>query len=1183
MNVKWKDCVRAIWKSRNRFLSILCIVAIGVGFFAGIKASGPDMAKSADAYADEQNLMHFRLLSTWGFDQEDIEALEEIPDAEIRPSYFLDTLATSENGENAARVYAYQPREKINELWLTEGTWPRVSTECLVEASSEISIGSTVEFIGDGTGKSDLKDSLKTTTYTVVGKVRSAMYISDIEKGNTNIGGGRISQIFYIPYKNFLSDYYTEVYVAFEDMVELLAYSEEYKALEERHREDLEVMSEELAALRYERTVQSAQDEIDAAQEEVDEGRKALKEAREELDKAKKTAEDGEAQIQSGEEEIQEGELEIAENEQLIMENEELLHQKETELNSAKEEIASAESAYKDGLEEYNAAKAEAEGKLAEAEAQLNEARQTLDEAKGALETAEGQYAQVKELFDSIVSAAEEQITIEEGKVEEARSAYETSKAEYEKLLAELGPDAEEVKAKKEETDRMEQELIIRESLLEQAVNVYNEQRTNAERLLADAEEQLSSSRQEYEEGERQYESGLKQYEMERDSALHQLAEAENQLNSAAQQIADGKTQIADGEWQIYNGYAQLGSAKDQLAEGRDELTSAREKLKEAKKELSEGNQEIAENEKLLADAEAELAEAEEKIADARLELADMEAPVWYINDRDDNAGYEEYGQNSERINNIAKVFPVFFILVAALVCLTTMTRMIEEERTQIGTMKALGYGNGAILWKYMAYALSATLIGSVLGLVVGYQLFPNVIISAYGIMYSIGVKRTPFLWFDGVVIILISVGAVALVVYLCCRNVLDPMPAQLMRPKSPKKGKRVILEYIPWLWKHLSFSKKVTARNLFRYKKRMIMTIIGIMGCTGLSLTGFGVKDSINDIIANQFEKIWQYGSTIVVDGLTQEDEEEILNILRTYDNNASQMLSMQKSYTIKGSGGDMSAYVMVAETSEKLSEFIALENRITHEVFTLKEDGVIVTEKLATTLKLQVGDRVRIGIDDTRTVETTVQGIVENYAQHYVYMLPETYESLMGEAVEYNMLLGKYEGVSDEDEYRMASEIMKNEHVMTIQLQQDIEKTFSQMLKALDLVVVVLILSAALLAFVVLYNLANVNIAERLREIATLEVLGFNDKEVSQYVFRESVILTLIGTVIGLIFGRALTGFVIQTAEIDMVMFGREVKVWSYVWAAALTLLFSSIVNRFMHRPLRKISMVESLKSVE
>ena len=1181
IKAKWKDCLRSVWKSRNRFLSILCIVAIGVGFFAGVKASGPDMRRSTDIYADRQNLMNFRLLSTWGFDEEDVELLKDIPGAKVRPSWFLDSMIEGEWGESVARIYAFQPQEEINELWLSEGRWPRVVGECLVFESSQIPIGATVRMTG-GTD-TDIADSLENTEYTVVGKVYSSMYVSEMEFGNTNVGGGRINQILYVPYRNFKSEYYTEVYVTFDDMLETQAYSDAYAQLETTHEEDLKVIAADLASQRYERTVQAAEDEIRAGQEQIDEGWAELQDARKQLNEAKQQAADGQAEITNGEQQIADGEEEIADGEAEIAQNERMLQQKEEELADARDQINAADQAYQQGLADYNAAKSEAEAQLAQAEEQLSQAKQQLDDAEAALTAAEAGYQQAQQIYTRLVEAAEAELERQQESLDSVQAEYDAAYEEYEALLKEMGPDAEEVIAKKAEVDRLGVELETRKILVEEAQKAYDTQKANADALLEQAGQQLAEYRQSYEEGLQQYQEGLAEYEKQKEQALAQLAEAEAQLKDAKAQIDSGKAQIDSGEKQISSAYGQIRDAKSQLEAGKQKIEDSKAQLAEAKEQLFSGQKTIEENEEKLQEAEDQLREAEEKLSSSRKELAELTVPDWYVYTRDDNAGYEEYGQNAERVNNIAKVFPVFFILVAALVCMTTMTRMIEEDRTQIGTMKALGYGNGTILFKYMSYALSATCIGSILGLAVGYQLFPRVIMTAYGIMYGVPVQKAPFLWGEAAVITLICMAVVALVVYLSCRYVLSPMPAQLMRPKAPQKGKRVLLERVGVIWKHLSFSHKVTVRNIFRYKKRMFMTIIGIMGCTALSLTGFGLRDAISDIVENQFHKIWQYQAMVVVDGITDSEAEETLKILQGYDPEAEELMVSQKMYTMSGDNRKMSAYLMVPQSGELLADFIHLAGRTNGQVYTLQEEGVLLTEKLAKQMGLKAGDTVTIEVDEMHSVQTTVQGIVENYAQHYAYMLPATYEKLFGDAPEYNMILVRYSGLDEAAETTMSEQIVAVNHVMTMQLQKHMMETFSQMLKAMDTVVLVLILSAGMLAYVVLYNLANVNINERIREIATLEVLGFNDKEVSQYVFRESIVLTLIGAVLGLALGRLLTAFVVQTAEIDIVMFGREVKFWSYIWAFALTILFSWIVNRFMHKPLRQISMVESLKSVE
>ena len=636
-------------------------------------------------------------------------------------------------------------------------------------------------------------------------------------------------------------------------------------------------------------------------------------------------------------------------------------------------------------------------------------------------------------------------------------------------------------------------------------------------------------------------------------------------------------------------GEKQIEDGRQAIEEARQELDDAAKQLDAAEKELPEQLKQIEEGRNQYYEALGEYEDGRAALKKARDFLEDPKAPEWIIYGRNDFDGYEEYGQNADRIRNIAKVFPAFFILVAALVCMTTMTRMIEEERSQIGTMKALGYSYGSILWKYILYGLIATLGGSVIGLAIGYKLFPWVIVTTYGIMYSIKPTVLPFHLGEAVVITLGAIAIISLTVWLTVRGTLTKTPAELMRPKAPKPGKRVLLEKWTWLWSKLTFNQKVSLRNLFRYKKRMVMTIVGISGCTALLLTGFALSDSINGILMNQFGPIWQYKAvTALSDGFTDEDREKVSSILREYDPEARDMLGLQQSYAVSSGKATVSANLMVAESPEGLLEMITLKHRKgvrnyePGQTFTLEEGKVIISEKMSKKLSAGKGDEIRIRVSEGNEQTLLVQEVVENYVYHYVYMLPGTYEQVFGEAPVYNELLLRYT-LSDKEEHQMAERALKVPHAVSMMLMTDLVRSFSTLLKALDLVVLVLILSASALAFIVLYNLSSINITERIREIATLEVLGATDREVSQYIFRETILLTILGTVFGLVLGRFLANFVIETAEIDLVMFGRDIKWQSYAYAAALTMVFTLVNSLIMRGPIRKISMVESLKSVE
>ncbi len=571
-------------------------------------------------------------------------------------------------------------------------------------------------------------------------------------------------------------------------------------------------------------------------------------------------------------------------------------------------------------------------------------------------------------------------------------------------------------------------------------------------------------------------------------------------------------------------------------------------------------------------------------VQQCRAQIAQLEPPQWIFLGRDTNVGYVSFENDADRVDAIASVFPVFFVLVAALVCLTTMTRMVEEERTQIGTLKALGYGTGRIAFKYLAYAVLACLGGSLFGVLVGFWLFPTVIFNAYAIMYVLPPVLTPFHVSYALLSSLAAVLCIVLATLGACLHSLREMPAALMQPKAPKAGKRILLERIAPLWRRIRFTQKVTARNLFRYKKRFLMTVIGIAGCTALLLTGFGLKDSISDIVGKQYETIALYDMqgtfTRNADSLEQENVKSIFQDT----GRITEYLTFYEKYTeISANGVQMNAYVLVPSDPEKLPSFLSLHTRLKKQLLTLGHDQVIVTEKLARELDLSVGSSLslQVGTNDYRSV--SVSGIAENYVYHYVYLSPALYESVYGQPPEYNNFFCNLTDDSPEARTALSTNMLNQSEIASIRFSADLRDTFDDIISSLNLVVLVLILCAALLAFIVLYNLTNINLTERQREVATIKVLGFYDGEVSAYIYRETAVLTVLGALFGLVLGIFLHQFVVSTAEVDIVMFGREIKAMSYVWSFLLTLTFAAFVNFVMHFRIKRISMVESLKSVE
>ncbi len=658
-----------------------------------------------------------------------------------------------------------------------------------------------------------------------------------------------------------------------------------------------------------------------------------------------------------------------------------------------------------------------------------------------------------------------------------------------------------------------------------------------------------------------------------------ELAEAEEELEAAIEELTAAEQELEEKEKEIEEGEAAmlaLGMAPEVV---EAQLAEAKQQLEAAKAEIKTGWQEADSARAELEEAGLDIEEGKKKLEDSRTELEDIERPEWYVLDRNTVQQFVEYGSNSERIGNLGDVFPAVFYLVAALVSLTTMTRMIEEERTQIGTMKALGYGKGAIVSKYMWYSLSATLLGGILGISVGSYLFPWVIMKAYGILYTnLPYMVLPIQWDLSLISVLIAVVCTVAATLSSCYREMMAAPAVLMRPVAPAAGKRVFLEYVTPVWNHLSFSWKATCRNLFRYKKRFFMTIFGIGGCMALLLVGFGLRDSIMEIVNKQYKEVWTYDAYLSI------NEETVSVAEKKHGAKVeNQMFVLTKSLDVESQEAVKSATLFVPERLEGLDSFVKLQDRVNGEPYTLTGEGVIITEKLAKLLDVSVGETIELSLDDVTKYPLQIRAIAENYMFHYIYMSAEHYRALFGEEPEFNQLYLQLSELTEEEKKSFSGEMLSDDAVDAVTYVEELQESVSVMMQSLELVVVVLIVAAGMLAFIVLYNLNNINIIERRRELATLKVLGFYDMEVGTYVYRENVLLTILGILAGVVMGIFLHRFVILTVEVDMMMFGRDIEWKSYLYSVLLTCVFAVFINFGMFFKLRKIDMVESLKSAE
>lgn len=1112
-----KDFYMEIRKSLGRFLSILFIVALGVAFFSGIRASEPSMRITGDRYFDQEELMDIQALSTFGITDDDIDAIEAVEGVErVEGAYSADMLCETKKKQYVFHVMSLP--ENMNHVTVSEGRLPKKIGECLVDDDMGYKVGDTIT-LKSGTDD-PISDTLKQEKYKVVGIGNSPCYIS-FGRGSTTIGSGSVSGFLFVPAKTFALDVFTEAYVQVEGAENLIAYTEEYDKKIETVLDRIEEITGERGRIRKQEIVDDAQAEIDDAKAELEEGK--LK-AQEELDDAKAQIDDGEAKLTEAKQQIADGKSQISSAKTTLNSKDDELTEAKTKYSSGLKKWQEGTEAYEAGLAQFEAAKPEALEEIAKGEAGLEAYRKQLDEAK------KGAQGKLKEL--------------------EGQLAYIMS--------LEPGPEDEDYE---ELHQKWEEQYGASIEQLETGISEVNKELETLETQEQDYQSKLTA---------------LNNSKAELAAKEQQLADTKAALDSSKQQLSDAYSQIESGKGQLASGWAQIDEKEQELASGEAEIAESETTLEDAKVEYEEGKKE----------AEEEITDGEAKIADAEEELAEIEDPKWYVYDRSNLPEHDGYGENADRMRAIGKVFPVIFFLVAALISLTSMTRMVEEQRTQIGTMKALGYSKWAIVSKYLGYALLATAGGSIIGLLIGEKVLPFIIIYAYGIMYQhIPEILVPYDWAYAIEASIAAVACTMFATVFSCYRELGEQPAALMRPPAPKIGKRVLLEYVGVIWKRLNFTWKSTIRNLMRYKKRFFMTIFGIGGCMALMLVGYGIRDSVFEIADIQYTEIQTYdGNLILKENLSEDEHQELTDSLEQNQDIARFMDAYMKNLVLTKDGHERETYVMVLGQPKDSEKYVHFHDRKTKEAYELSDDGAIISEKTAKLLNAKVGDTISIKDENEGNKEIVIQNICENYMGHYLYMTPKYYEKVYGEKPEYNTVLFSVQDSYTRQQMEEAGEkILARDEVLSLSYMKDIEKRLNDMLKSLNLVIIVLIVSAGMLAFVVLYNLNTINIAERKRELATLRVLGFYNPEVAAYVYRENILLTLIGTIVGAGLGKILHLFIIETVEVPAAMFGRIINLPSYIYSFLFTILFSMIVNGVMYFKLRKIDMVESLKSIE
>ena len=1169
-NVLITDALRTVKKTQSRFFSIIAIVALGVSFFTGMNATAPDMYDTMLDYAKTSNMADIQIISTAGLTDNDVAVIQSINGVEAAVGEkFVDgvvkvngaPISDTDGSEMTIRALpldlnklanvnaGYDDRSFMNRPQLIEGSWPSSPNQCLVDESAlstpdEFKIGAVISIEGEN---KDLTKSLTNQEFTVVGIIRSPLYIS-YERGYTTIGTGKLGTFMYIPAENFLDDYYSAMYVKIAGSDSYDPYSKQYDSFIAQYTTYIDSISQEMLAsrvvsLKSQYTTEVANAEIEYAQAKTD----------------------AEAKLASAEEQMKEI-LDMAENgEKKLLEYKQQYNEKAQEaanaIDSGKFEHSTQYAQWEAKMKEYNETKAMLK-QYENAEQEYNNAKTELNVAKLQVESMASTVDYLSDLVVATRSSIDSFNATQDSGVDGIINRLTESGL--------VGPEVDQiVSTLKTMTAVGTAEEMI--AYMEPQLQQLEIKLAASKKDLADAKTTLAQKEVELQQAEQMI-AKLKQAEAQMESAEQQLADAEKQLTSAGYDIQFGELEVL----------TQLSDMKNQINLYEQSVMMAKEKASTIEADFKAAKEK----------AEGQLESARLQLEDAKQFLLNLDSAKWTVSDRGEALlGFEDYADVAERTAALSAIFPWFFFLVAALVCLNTMTRMIEEDRTRLGTFKALGLTDAEIMTKYLVYALLASLIGSVGGSIFGSAFFPFAATTGFQILFDMPAILLSYRFSYGITGIIISVAITVFAAYYTCYKSLAVVPSTLMRSKAPVSGKKIALENLPFIWSRLNFTWKVTFRNVFRNMKRFVMATLGVMGCTALLVAGFGLNDSINTTMDKQFtsdDRIWSYDMQIVLNGSydTTVTDCEAYNIVKSNALIKDATLSYMKVYNAINEDGELrEAYLLVPEEASALGNYINLHERGKTTQHLLSDNGAIITEKLAKDMGVKPGEYITIEIGEGQRIQIPVAAITENYAFHYVYLSKALYANIFGSNPRYNYITANLaiDNISNEQKLQLTKDLLDEYEISAVAFTDQIQDSFANILDSIEYIVIILIVSAGLLAFIVLYNLSIINITERIKEIATLKVLGFDDGEVSAYIFRENVILSLIGMTEGVIGGILLHKLVLHMAEVDIVMYGRDIYFMSFIYSLAMAFGFSMFVNIVLHKKLQKVDMVESLKSIE
>ena len=1094
----FKDTLRLIKKTIKRFLTIFLMVFIGVSFMVGLLATPPIMYKSVDDYFDEYNFMDVQLYSSYGFDEEDVKVIQDTDNVDkVFASKYVDVFSSYKDLTYITRVQELDA--DLNQFELIEGRMPKEENEALIIGDEDFNTlvpqGETITvFLED----SEVTDSIKTTEYTIVGRVKSGQYMAN-QLETSSLNNLDVQNVIYVPNENFISDYYTTVFVTFKDAKSYTSFSKDYKEFIKDNLKELEDTALLQQDHRKNQIIEEVEEEIKKGEEELN---SEISSAQKKIDDGKKKLEDAYIQILVGEATITQNEKQIESGEKEIEENLKLLEENKKKIEDGKKEVE-------------------------------KQSGQSFDEAYQSIEAVYNIYT----MIESIASDSGGKTTVSE-QIEKNNEEIEAQQALVSKYQME--------RIQLQMSGGSQSEIDALDEKIEECQNTIDT--LNTTNLF------LNTVITMYDNGT--FESILKTLD---DNANGSVKDSYEQMKL----IVDGEKQIDEGFKQIESAKAELESGKKQLEEGKKELESGRKEYESGLIEINKAQEKL----------DAELEKARIELDKARQELEELPDSGWMLLDRESHYSSVLYDNNATQMNKIATIFPMLFFAVAALVCMTTMKRLVDEQRSQAGIFSALGFTKNQIIGKYVTYSFMSSLPASILGMLFGIPTYPVVIYWCWRLMYNLPDMKMFLPAYAGVIGVCSFTILMMIVTYFVAKEALDDMPSQLMRPKAPKKAKKVFLEYMPFIWNKLSFTSKVTARNLIRYKSRFFMTVLGVTGCTSLLVLGFGIKDSISQIIDIQYNDIFRYEFSITLDDAL--DFDEMYTFIED-DNNITTAIPYI-SYSSKVYLDDEKTLTMHVIDEDNYEEFVDLRTRSKKEKLEL-DDGAIISEKFARVNDLKVGDSITIESANGIKKEVEITGICEMYFQHHLFMTTQEYEKTFNETLRYDLI-----AINADDGESFVEEYEEHELVKSVTDFETMKNRFQTMIEALDIIVIVILLASGSLAFVVLVNLTEVNISERIREIATLKVLGFFDGEVNSYIFKEILLLALIGAFVGLPVGKGMLTLVMNIIDMEMMMFGDDIKLMSYAYGFAITMGFAIIVLVSMKGSLKKVEMVESLKSVE